>query len=1031
MTAVVTMASAVLLAHSGSAEVRSTVLPTAVLVYYNYEFATISNIREKLLLSTARAPVKHLGLHVQHNENSQLSLSGVEKMIISKYSLQKETPVRHFFRTFISDRCPLEGVHIDIFLNAPIPDAAEIESIFKALTRKKVTVRFVERFYTEEPTSVNRHILQLYFNVDKLLRLKTSVNNTMVANAKSKLPSATNRYERIRVAAFGMAVLYRRKEDGSLVIIKEIRIHELSSSERTLALNEVTLLSQLDHPNIISYFDSFEEDGVLMIEMEYAEGGTLAHLLARRETFIEEDEIMRLFEQITNAVAYLHDNSVLHRDLKTANIFLTRYNDVKVGDFGISKIMSAETVAQGAQTVVGTPFYISPEMCEGKPYNNKSDIWALGCILYEMACLQKTFDGSNLPAVVNKIMKGEYEQVKGPYSNKLKILIRQMLRTEPTERPSAKDLLDVIQKGRKISFKVTRDSDARFVGSRSSLYHLNITSMILVPEPSLPPKIKVKQIEFSLTHTLLLSADNMVYSWGDNKCGQLGLGNRRNRGSPTIIEVLSGKGIVKIAAGNQFSLFCSTKGVVLVCGQKKYLGNGSTGDDCLKPKVIDSLLKVDITEIACGGEHAIAVDSEGKVYVWGSGLNGRLGTGTEEFVTTAIEITIPLGQKITNVRCGCDSTALLTTSGIMLAMGSNKYNKLNLNHRQGFFADMKDVTDDVDDVLTPRAVKPFPSRIVDVKLGTYHSGVLLESGLVHLFGRNSVGELGMGHRQRYAPWNIYNPVKGLLNRTCLLLECGDGFSLAATSDNKLFFWGSKSFVQRNDVYVEELDGSDCSVDERKLLVSETHTRRFQWQTRTRTSSFEPLSQVNAGSIVLQPTIVLRLDSIPDVDGSRSLIRLSSLSCIGKNVIVLIDTVPPSKKIEVPPKKRERRRSAPAASTASDSILVEPWIQEELAEADNWAYTRKPESSIEQKLLQEIEVLKAKLSSHESTCKNHADEMIQLQAKIAHLNLVQEKMAIQSVPPPAYDSQSKEKQKKSHSEKSKKGCENSSRLCALM
>uniref|UniRef100_A0A1I8ADL0 non-specific serine/threonine protein kinase n=1 Tax=Steinernema glaseri TaxID=37863 RepID=A0A1I8ADL0_9BILA len=869
--------------------------------------------------------------------------------------------------------------------------------------------------------------LELYFNVDKLLRLKTNINNTNVIQVKSKLPSATSRYERIRVAgkgAFGMAVLYRRKDDESLVIIKEIRIHELSSNERQLALNEVTLLSQLDHPNIISYYDSFEEDGVLMIEMEFAEGGTLAQLLARIDSYIEEGEILRLFDQITNAVAYLHDNSVLHRDLKTANIFLTKYNDVKVGDFGISKIMSAETVVQGAQTVVGTPFYISPEMCEGKPYNEKSDIWALGCILYEMACLQKTFDGANLPAVVNKIMKAEYNQVKGPYSNKLKLLIRQMLKTDPKERPTAKELLEAMRKGRKVSICGSNDSDARFANSRSSLYHLDIVNMVLVPEPSLPPKIKVKQIEFSLTHTLLLSADNMVYSWGENKCGQLGLGDRRSRGSPTIIEVLSGKGISKIAAGNQFSVFCSTKGVVLVCGQQKYLGNGEKGEDCLKPKVVDSLLRVDITDVACGDEHTVAVDTEGRVYVWGSGKNGRLGTGDEQFVTTAIQITIPIGQTVMNVRCGHDCTTLLTTSGIMLAMGSNKYNKLNLNHRQGFFADMKDVTDDVDDVMTPRTVKPFASRIVDVKLGTYHSGVLLESGHIHLFGRNSVGELGMGHRQRYAPWNIYNPVKALLNKTCLLLACGDGFSLAATSDNKLFFWGSKS-TEQNDIYVEDLENSYGSCDDKKSLVpTQLQTRRFNW---AKSSQFESTDSPTTGSIMLQPTVVLRLDTTPDADGVRPLIRLFSLCCVGKSVIVVIDTVSPSKKIEQPIRKPERRRSAPA-STSTDNTLVEPWIQEELAEAENWAYNRHtPNPVTEQKLLREIEELKKKLNNHESTCKNHAEEMNQLQAKIAHLNFVQQEMAIQSVPPPAYDSQTKQEP----SNVKGSGVKIGTRICTLM
>lgn len=105
------------------------------------------------------------------------------------------------------------------------------------------------------------------------------------------------------------------------------------------------------------------------------------------------------------------------------------------GDFGISKIMS--TRASGAHTVLGTPYYISPEMCEGKGYDEKSDIWALGCIVYEMAALQKTFEGSNLPALVNKIMKGQFAPIRGQYSDLFKKLVRDLLQRDPAFRPTA------------------------------------------------------------------------------------------------------------------------------------------------------------------------------------------------------------------------------------------------------------------------------------------------------------------------------------------------------------------------------------------------------------------------------------------------------------------------------------------------------------------------------------------------------------------------------------------------------------------
>ena len=133
---------------------------------------------------------------------------------------------------------------------------------------------------------------------------------------------------------------------------------DLSATERQMALNEVRVLATLDHPNIVTYYDSFERDGVLMIgglglvetqyspliglsraaEMEYADGGNLAETLAKQTVRMEERDIIAIFSQIVSAIRHMHDNNVLHRDLKTANIFLTKENMVKVGDFGISKV---------------------------------------------------------------------------------------------------------------------------------------------------------------------------------------------------------------------------------------------------------------------------------------------------------------------------------------------------------------------------------------------------------------------------------------------------------------------------------------------------------------------------------------------------------------------------------------------------------------------------------------------------------------------------------------------------------------------
>ena len=155
-------------------------------------------------------------------------------------------------------------------------------------------------------------------------------------------------------------MLYRRMDDDTLVVIKEINMHDLSASERQLALTEIQVLALLDHPNIVRYLDSFERDGILMIEMEYADNGTLASWLAQLTRRLEEREILAVFHQIVSAIRHIHEQNILHRDLKTANIFLTKNGIVKIGDFGISKMLT--TRQAGANTVLGTPYYISPEM---------------------------------------------------------------------------------------------------------------------------------------------------------------------------------------------------------------------------------------------------------------------------------------------------------------------------------------------------------------------------------------------------------------------------------------------------------------------------------------------------------------------------------------------------------------------------------------------------------------------------------------------------------------------------------------------
>lgn len=148
---------------------------------------------------------------------------------------------------------------------------------------------------------------------------------------------------------------------------------------------------------------------------------------------------MNWFIQIAIALEYIHGRKVIHRDIKTSNIFLTGNGTVKLGDFGISKVL--ENTNEAAMTVVGTPYYMSPEVCESKPYTFKSDVWALGCVLYELCTLQHAFLADNLLGLVFKIVKGNYDAIPSEYSDDLRELVDVILTKDTSKRPTVQEIL--------------------------------------------------------------------------------------------------------------------------------------------------------------------------------------------------------------------------------------------------------------------------------------------------------------------------------------------------------------------------------------------------------------------------------------------------------------------------------------------------------------------------------------------------------------------------------------------------------------
>ncbi|XP_072505926.1 serine/threonine-protein kinase Nek4 isoform X4 [Notamacropus eugenii] len=241
--------------------------------------------------------------------------------------------------------------------------------------------------------------------------------------------------------SYGEVTLVRHRQDGKQYVIKKLNLRNASSRERKAAEQEAQLLSQLKHPNIVTYRESWEGgDGLLYIVMGFCEGGDLYRKLKERKgKLLPENQVVEWFVQIAMALQYLHEKHILHRDLKTQNVFLTRTNIIKVGDLGIARVL--ENQYDMASTLIGTPYYMSPELFSNKPYNYKSDVWALGCCVYEMATLKHAFNARDMNSLVYRIIEGKLPPMPKDYSPQLAELIRTMLCKKPEERPSVRSIL--------------------------------------------------------------------------------------------------------------------------------------------------------------------------------------------------------------------------------------------------------------------------------------------------------------------------------------------------------------------------------------------------------------------------------------------------------------------------------------------------------------------------------------------------------------------------------------------------------------
>ncbi|XP_075301992.1 serine/threonine-protein kinase Nek2 isoform X3 [Opisthocomus hoazin] len=265
------------------------------------------------------------------------------------------------------------------------------------------------------------------------------------------MPGRPDDYEvllTIGAGSYGKCRKVRRKADGKILVWKELDYGSMTEAEKQMLVSEVNLLRELRHPNIVRYYDRIIDRSrtTLYIVMEYCDGGDLASLIAectKERHHLEESFVLRVLTQLTLALKECHRRSdggvTVHRDLKPANVFLDGKQNVKLGDFGLARILHHDT--SFAKTFVGTPYYMSPEQMNHMSYNEKSDIWSLGCLLYELCALSPPFRAYNRKELAEKIREGKFRRLPYRYSDQLNELLKEMLNVKDYCRPSVEDIL--------------------------------------------------------------------------------------------------------------------------------------------------------------------------------------------------------------------------------------------------------------------------------------------------------------------------------------------------------------------------------------------------------------------------------------------------------------------------------------------------------------------------------------------------------------------------------------------------------------
>ena len=279
--------------------------------------------------------------------------------------------------------------------------------------------------------------------------------------------------------SFSSVYLVTRIADQKIYALKSVTMDKLTKKEQQNSVNEVRILASVSHPNVIGYREAFWDDSAqtLNIVMEYADDGDLQtkiHQMKKNNGLFEEETIWSYAIQMIEGLKALHDKKIMHRDLKSANIFLAKNNNkkiCKIGDMNVSKVVKEKVL----MTQTGTPYYASPEVWNDKPYSYKSDLWSIGCVIYELCALKPPFKGKDLDELYVNVCKGKVDRIKNIYSDKLWKIILMLLQVDVNKRVNCDQFLNhpiIVQKIREMKMKDKIDNME--LKSRGKFYYKSL-----------------------------------------------------------------------------------------------------------------------------------------------------------------------------------------------------------------------------------------------------------------------------------------------------------------------------------------------------------------------------------------------------------------------------------------------------------------------------------------------------------------------------------------------------------------------------